>query len=994
MASDRLRRRIANHDVQSNVTESFVTIGTPLPSLGSNSYDANEYKPIWEQEVRDEQGRRRFHGAFTGGFSAGYFNTVGSKEGWKPTTFRSSRTEKLAASGGGEKAKPMSKPEDFMDEEDLAELREERQIQSSNRYSDSAVGTSAPIGRDPLSGAGEGEPLAAAFLDSLVRPKHSSVGTMMLKRMGWKEGHGLGPLITAKRRRELLALSRPSTSKVTLDDLEGEADGEDADHLPMLARTGKRQLYPPPDTPLNTMLNKENRHGLGYSAGSKGMDDVLRRVYRERRALRHGEDPIPGGPGTRGGANLKPTGLGGLGNASDEEDMDAFMGSVEGDIEDWAFGHSQFRDHERGRENRLLLGQVSRKDAGSVAHACAQGSAEMADDYATRWRDGRPLPPGFRRAAQVQMPDKRFQPLPVSPDWQPDQRRVLAIISNESAKASETAAAETYANMKPEDRARILGEARIPGPAPSLSDYISSKAQEALQRSRETGDNAAVAAPLLVASAQSAVQPFAPKLTIPPLDPSTALAAIRGYMPFGADLSKQARYRAYLKSQAFPTDASVQLDSAAVIAETQMSVEQVNRELDEFVKSAAIFRPMNAAMANRFRSADSASSAKEFESPKPGLYQPPPAASSAPSSSTGNAAEAEARKAIEERLREEERQARTPAQNAARAGVFGKMTRSVEEWVPSRLLCKRFNVPDPHPDRTGREAATGGADAGAGAGDNAEEEQRPPPRRRKDPFALTTDADDLPRGSATVTWEANKRSIQAMAKERAWLQGQPSPFLDASSSLAGGADTGSSGTPAGGARITSTPLASDGGGGVPPSLDQVGLGDDPTQGRDTLTYQKPSIDIFKAIFASDEEDSDEEEGQNTGVDAKAEVEGASQAKTAPTTDKSIATLLQRDRVGDIADGTPLLIRPTFIAKSQREAAGKALVADVEVGAEAAGRIDAKKRRKDKDKQKDKTKKGKSGCHTLSFGMEEDDGGEEEFSPAFRITSRPKASDLF
>lgn len=31
--------------------------------------------------VTDERGRRRFHGAFTGGFSAGYFNTVGSKEG-------------------------------------------------------------------------------------------------------------------------------------------------------------------------------------------------------------------------------------------------------------------------------------------------------------------------------------------------------------------------------------------------------------------------------------------------------------------------------------------------------------------------------------------------------------------------------------------------------------------------------------------------------------------------------------------------------------------------------------------------------------------------------------------------------------------------------------------------------------------------------------------------------------------------------------------------
>jgi G patch domain-containing protein 1 len=36
---------------------------------------------VQDQVATDEQGRRRFHGAFTGGFSAGYFNTVGSKEG-------------------------------------------------------------------------------------------------------------------------------------------------------------------------------------------------------------------------------------------------------------------------------------------------------------------------------------------------------------------------------------------------------------------------------------------------------------------------------------------------------------------------------------------------------------------------------------------------------------------------------------------------------------------------------------------------------------------------------------------------------------------------------------------------------------------------------------------------------------------------------------------------------------------------------------------------
>ena len=48
----------------------------------SRHYDEEAYAPVGTPfYVLDEQGRRRFHGAFTGGFSAGYFNTVGSKEG-------------------------------------------------------------------------------------------------------------------------------------------------------------------------------------------------------------------------------------------------------------------------------------------------------------------------------------------------------------------------------------------------------------------------------------------------------------------------------------------------------------------------------------------------------------------------------------------------------------------------------------------------------------------------------------------------------------------------------------------------------------------------------------------------------------------------------------------------------------------------------------------------------------------------------------------------
>lgn len=65
-----------------------------LSHIVLNTLDAvPKKKPITieDQYAKDEHGRRRFHGAFTGGFSAGFCNTVGSLEGWQPSTFKSSR---------------------------------------------------------------------------------------------------------------------------------------------------------------------------------------------------------------------------------------------------------------------------------------------------------------------------------------------------------------------------------------------------------------------------------------------------------------------------------------------------------------------------------------------------------------------------------------------------------------------------------------------------------------------------------------------------------------------------------------------------------------------------------------------------------------------------------------------------------------------------------------------------------------------------------------
>lgn len=126
--------------------------------------------------MRDEQGRRRLHGAFTGGFSAGYYNTVGSKEGmyiqhpvaliktncplgWTPQTFVSSRSDRAKAKS--------ARPEDFMDEEDLAELREGRELVDKNEEMDILGGTQSEMRRK--GGAEEPEK------ECVYRPMHLSV---------------------------------------------------------------------------------------------------------------------------------------------------------------------------------------------------------------------------------------------------------------------------------------------------------------------------------------------------------------------------------------------------------------------------------------------------------------------------------------------------------------------------------------------------------------------------------------------------------------------------------------------------------------------------------------------------------------------------------------------------------------------------------------------------------------------------------------------------
>ena len=269
-----------------------------------------------------------------------------------------------------------------------------------------------------------------------------------------------------------------------------------------------------------------------------------------------------------------------------------------------------------------------------------------------------------------------------------------------------------------------------------------------------------------------------------------ASAALKGFMPFTSDPAKQARYVAYLRSQTTPDHP--ELLPPKLLGQTS---EGYHKELSDYSKSAAIFKPVSGAMANRFTTAavvDTGPRAIE------GLHQPTHEPEPTPAS--------QKQKELEKNAPRPDEEVQSAKANAARTGMYGALTREVEPWQPSRLLCKRFGVKDPNPDITTDAPMPGVSNTGGG---NA--------------------------------WKADEALAEADLQTA----------------------TGS----------TDADLTSSVGRRTARDLENVGLGDDESQGRDTLTYVRPSMDIFKAIFASDDEDSDddaeEDGGQEKGAPAPA-----------------------------------------------------------------------------------------------------------------------------
>ncbi|CAO3634447.1 unnamed protein product [Mucor hiemalis] len=459
---------------KNNNTESFVVFGTAFPETNEKDRragrtDAGQFVPVWKQEARDEQGRRRFHGAFTGGFSAGYFNTVGSKEGWEPSNFVSSRSARSE--------RKEARPEDYMDEEDLEDMKGLKKLAATEEF-DILGGTEREIATRRKLEAEEinrnsGLDLLGSSLMGMLGPPKDSIGVKLLRKMGWRPGQGIGP-----------RTSRP----VHGDD----SDDEYTDDI----------TFAPRDTPIENFQVKKDTYGLGYDLISSVPEVAEMKRLREHARLKEMSGSAVDAE-KRSSFGVFNDGGGGFGlGVFDENDgeYDEVYGSNQPSKTN--YHHTLYDDNEEG---------MTRDELKSKVHKYRRDQEKKVKDTKNQLTctDGRPPLKGFIVSNQKQQIGKWYPP-PNVPSGYTGQH----ISTHNTPKASKITNENLFSF---EERGNVLGETAIE--TRSVFDYMPKHSKDKLDQ--------AVGFFIDLGKDKSQLSDF------PSIPKDVAQLALQGFMPFG-----------------------------------------------------------------------------------------------------------------------------------------------------------------------------------------------------------------------------------------------------------------------------------------------------------------------------------------------------------------------------------------------------------------------------------------------------------------------------
>lgn len=534
-----------------------------------------------------------------------YFNTVGSKEGWAPKTFVSSRANRNKDQNNGQ----TQRAEDFMDEEDLAQAAESRQLETAQNF--------AGIGQG---GAANDDGLFGLFLT-----QEETMGVKIAQKMGWRRDQGIGRKV---RRNARL----------------GDGSAGDA----------TAHMFAPDDARVMVLPREEvRRKGLGYTSearlGAPVTKEPERRSIPDMRFL---EDSTKSSAAKKPSAKKSSFGVGVLNDTgSDDEDPYELGPKI-------TFNKTIGKDKKTKKPSKFAKAGASDKP---VFVSRKKDTSKSLTMLSKKSMDGKPPLTGFTLSADTaELRSKpKYAPPKIPPGWKSSKGTTTAADPEKYQSVADAAKAST---LDTKSRSALLGEKPLPGK--SVFDFINKDARDRLAHLSGRVD-------LPQGLGQSGPEGHLPAATakpkdlwslVPSLDKSIAAGALAkgatGWMPYAEDLNKRARYIGFLELRA-GLKADLPERTAGV------SISDWVKELQEFAQAAEVFKPSTGIMASRFTSSSSTI--------QPGTSD----------------------NTTESTLRQPVAKPEDPAEQAARLGMYGAMTRTSFPFHPSRLLSKRFNVPPP-----------------------------------------------------------------------------------------------------------------------------------------------------------------------------------------------------------------------------------------------------------------------------------------------------------